>query len=173
MTAKLKRKARATNRNQRRAQANAEKRGGEVVTLVTLPKDRDKTGLEWLFSKKRITQRQANAGRSYGADYRISTIDGTVPLRSCLNDTPGGSSAASALPAVVYQHEARERLLSARQALSFQADLIAACDLICARQLTPWQAIEISGGGAKDVARLEAVIVVALDLLDKHYRNAR
>jgi hypothetical protein len=94
-----------------------------------------------------------------------------VPLRSCLNDTPGGgSSAERSLPAAEYQLEATERLAAAQAALSWQDDLIAACDLICARQLTPWQAIELSGGGARDVAKLEAVTVVALDLLDKHYR---
>lgn len=174
MSAKTARKQRATARNQRRAQENAAKRGeGDTATVTRLPAEREKTGLEWLVFKRRISTRQALAGRSYGEDYRIAALHGSVPLRSCLNDTPGGSAAARSLPAVEYHLEALERLGAAQAALSYQSDMIAALAAICGRQLTPWQAVELTGGSARDVSKLEAVIVVALDLLDKHYRSAR
>ena len=172
MTSKAARKSRAQVRNQRRAEANAQKRGdGQVLAFKPLAKDREKTGLEWLVGKKRITPRQAQAGRTYGQDARIAAMHGSVPLRSCLNDTPGGEATARALPAVEYHLEALDRLGAAQAAMSYQSDLIAVCEMVCVRQLTPWQALP--NGSARDVAKLEAVIVVALDLLDKHYRGAR
>lgn len=174
MNTRTARKARASLRNQKRAQQNAQKRGeGETATIAKPTAERQKTGLEWLIAKRRISTRQALAGRTYGEDWRISRVHGMAPLRSCLNDTPGGSASSRSLPAVEFHLEAVERLAAAQAAMAYQADLIAACDAICARQLTPWQAIELSGGGARDVSKLEAVIVVALDLLDKHYRSAR
>lgn len=132
---------------------------------------REKTGLEWLVHKKRITERQARAGRTYGEDFRTAQINGTVPLKSCLNDAPGGSDSGRTLPPVVYQTEAQDRLRAAQAALSNQEDLLMVAEMICARQLTPWQAVG-PDGSARDVAKIEAVAGVALDLLEKHYRRA-
>jgi hypothetical protein len=133
---------------------------------------REKTGLEWLVHKRRLNTRQAMAGRHYGEDWRISQNHGAVPLRSCLNDTPGGSSAARSLPAVEYHLEALERLGAAQASLQYQSDMIAALALVCGQQLTPWQALG-KDASARDIAKMEAVLMVALDLLDKHYRSAR
>jgi hypothetical protein len=173
MTKRTRKKARATVRNARRAEVNAQKSGEVVEFRPKLPKDREKTGLEWLVFKRRISARQAQAGRRYGDDWRIAQTAGMVPLRSCLNDSPGGSSnAARALPSVEHHLDACERLGAAQAALSYQADMISALAAICGRQLTPWQAVELAGGTARDVAKLEVVLGIALDLLDKHYRGA-
>lgn len=145
---------------------------GVAHTVQKPANDREKTGLEWLVAKRRINTRQALAGKHYGEDWRISQLSGTVPLRSCLNDTPGGSSAARTLPAVEYHLEALERLGAAQAALHYQSDMIAVLALVCGQQLTPWQALGREAS-ARDVAKMEAVIGVALDQLDAHYRRAR
>lgn len=150
-------------------------RHAPTATTQSAPKpanDREKTGLEWLVHKRRLNTRQALAGRHYGEDWRVSQLNGSVSLRSCLNDTPGGSSSARSLPAVEHHLDALERLGAAQAALSYQADMIAALALVCGKQLTPWQALGQTAS-ARDVAKMEAVLVVALDLLDKHYREAR
>lgn len=128
---------------------------------------REKTGLEWLLHKRRISERQARAGKRYGEDYRIAQTDGVVPLRSCLNDSPGGGDSKACHPYAVVETEAQARLTEAREALH-SADLVAVANAICGRELTPWQAVGPEGS-ARDVAKVEALAPVALDLLAKHY----
>ena len=165
-------KTRAQNRNAKRAAEYAAARGDANSPRPKPIADRERTGLEWLFHKKRISKRQADAGKRYGEDYRIAQVSGLSSLRSCLNDTPGGGEGIG-LPQVIYEMEARDRLLAARQALAFQTDMIAACDLICGQQLTPWQVMgRTENGSARDVARLETSVTIALDLLAEHYRRA-
>jgi hypothetical protein len=52
-------------------------------------------------------------------------------------------------------------LASFRQRLAGQLDLVRACDLVCGEELTPREASE----NERDAGRLEAVLLVALDLL--------
>lgn len=171
MSARSLKKQRARLRNQLRAQVNAERRGEQATTsTAALVKDREKSGLEWLLHKKRITLRQMKAGKTYGEDHRAADMHGIVPLRSCINDTVGGGDGPG-LPLAIFQMEALERVEAAKAALSHQSDMIAALYAICVREATPWQAVG-DKGTAKHVAKLEAVTAVALDLLEKHYRRA-
>jgi hypothetical protein len=57
---------------------------------------------------------------------------------------------------------ARRRLAEFRRRLWRQADLVAACDLICGEEKTPREA---AAGVDRDAARLEALLKAALDIL--------
>lgn len=141
------------------------------LKLVSCTKLRDKTGIEWLVAKKRITPRQAKAGTRYGLHYRLAEVEGVQPLRSCLGSEgqPRGGGAALMAPPAMVNREATEQLALARAALAFHSGMVAACDAVCGRGLTPWEAIEHGGGKRKDFERLEAALLIALDLLAKHY----
>ena len=69
------------------------------------------------------------------------------------------------LSVVLSQAEARAqagaRLALYRKRLGDQRDLVAACDAICGLELTPREAAQ----SERDVAKIEAVLGVALDLL--------
>lgn len=125
---------------------------------------RRQTGLEWLVRKGRLTPQQAAAGERYGQIFRRC---GAVPtLASTLEVQPGANlSAGPAVELVLKMAEGRRRaearLARYRRQLLGQADLIAACDLCCGKELTPREA----AGGDRDAARLEAVLKVALDIL--------
>lgn len=124
-------------------------------------------GIEWLIGKKRVSPRQAAAGKSYGIDARLASISGLSPLRSCLNDDPRGGNGGGQ-PFVVYETEAQNRYALAQASLSYHPGMIAALDLICVRDLTPWEALP--EGTQRDVEKLQNTLVIALDLLVTHYR---
>lgn len=130
---------------------------------------REKTGIEWMVAKKRLTQRQARAGTRYGLKFRLSELDGMEPLRSCLNDEPRGGSGVLMLARAANEGDAKRDLLSARSALGFHAGMTAACDLICGRGLTPWEAVALSGGNQRDAEKMQTTLAIALDLLVHHY----
>lgn len=137
------------------------------ATITHLPEPaRRKTGLEWLFSKKRITARQLHTGTSYGIDFRVMATDGVEPLRSCLNDERGGGGASGiALSYADHESAARERLHTARQALGFHADMTAACDAICGKGFTPREI----NPDQRTAAKIEQTLRIALDLMSQHY----
>lgn len=122
------------------------------------------SGLEWLLRKGRITAVQAQAGERYGAIYRRA---GAAPaIGSTLDVQPGLSNPAGAPLAMILRQgagrrEAEATLARLRRGLLDNIDLIAACDLICGRELTPREA----AGGERDGVRMEAVLKVALDIL--------
>ena len=121
------------------------------------------TGLDWLAKKGRLSERQKGAGERYGACYRKARAEASIG--STLDVQPGGAPQGTPLTAVLAQAEARAqaqaRLAFYRRRLGGQTDLVAACDLVCGRELTPREA----GGNEREVVRLEAVLQVALDLL--------
>ncbi|HVI33824.1 hypothetical protein [Phenylobacterium sp.] len=125
---------------------------------------RRQTGLEWLARKGRLTPLQAAAGERYGDAYRRC---GAAPsLGSTLEVQPGSTAGSGpTIGMVLKMAEGRRRaeatLHHYRRQLLGQADLIAACDLCCGKELTPREA----AGGDRDAARLEAVLKVALDIL--------
>lgn len=125
---------------------------------------RRQTGLAWLARKGRLTPQQVAAGQRYGEVFRRS---GAAPsMGSTLEVQPGGNaSTGPALGLILKMAEGRQRaeamLGHYRRQLLGQADLIAACDLCCGKELTPREA----AGGERDAARLEAVLKVALDIL--------
>lgn len=119
-------------------------------------------GLVWLARKGRLTAAQVRAGEDYGACYRRAEAGAGVG--SSLAIQPGAAQGTS-IAQVVRQAEARSqaaaRLAVLRGRLGGQPDLIAACDQVCGRELTPREAT----GGEREAGRLEAVLAVALDLL--------
>ena len=122
------------------------------------------TGLEWLASKGRICAAAKAAGERYGAAYRRAKLNPSIP--STLDVKPGRGPGPKAPPdSILAKGEgtelARRRLGEFRARLSRQADLVAACDLICGEEKTPREA----AGGDRDAGRLEAVLKVALDIL--------
>jgi hypothetical protein len=141
-----------------------ETRGGRATPYRRL------TGLAWLLRKGRITAGQAAAGERYGACWRRaqaepaigSTLD-VQPGRGCA----GGPPLADILRAAEGRQAAEGRLESYRLRLQGQADLIAACDLVCGQELTPREA----AGAEREAARLEAVLKVALDILAAERRQ--
>jgi len=131
---------------------------------------RRQTGLEWLARKGRLTPQQVAAGERYGEIFRRC---GAAPaLGSTLEVQPGTNvSAGPPLGLILKMAEGRRRaetlLEQYRRQLLGQADLIAACDLCCGKELTPREA----AGGERDAARLEAVLKVALDILAAGYAD--
>jgi len=124
-------------------------------------------GIDWLISKKRVNRLQAAAGKRYGVDGRLSAVSGLAPLRSCLNDDPRGSGATS-LPIAIQETDAKARLAHAQVALSLHPGMMAALELVCVRDLTPWEALP--GAPQREVEKMTTVLLVALDLLADHYR---
>ncbi|HEY8572755.1 hypothetical protein [Phenylobacterium sp.] len=122
------------------------------------------TGLDWLMKKGRITGAQAQAGERYGAVYRRAEagpkIGSTLEVQPGFAD-PGGPPLTFVLAQAEGRRQAEAQLGRYRERLMGQADLIAACDLVCGRELTPREA----AGAEREAGRLEAVLKVALDLL--------
>ncbi|WP_304165734.1 hypothetical protein [Phenylobacterium aquaticum] len=119
-------------------------------------------GLDWLARKGRLTTDQLKAGEAYGDCYRKASAE--AALGSSLAALPG-SGQGTPITLVVRQAEARAQaaahLAMLRGKLGGQADLIAACDHVCGRELTPREAAD----GEREAGRLEAVLRVALDLM--------
>jgi hypothetical protein len=125
---------------------------------------RRQPGLDWLARKGRLTAMQKAAGERYGAYYRRAKAEGSIP--STLDIKPRTSAPSGApLTAVLAQAEARvqavARLTLYRELLRQQADLVAACDLVCGEELTPQEAAKDDRGAG----RIEAILTVALDIL--------
>lgn len=144
-----------------------EARGSEYLQPIARRGEREKpkrrlTGLEWLHGKKRITDEQFKTGEQYGNAYRRAMTIGAIP--SILNDAPKGSDGVPLARILAHAEgtaHAAARLAMFRRRLKQQPNLTGACDLICGEELTPREATQ---NGA-DAARLEGILVVALDLL--------
>jgi hypothetical protein len=122
------------------------------------------TGLDWLTRKGKVSEAQRAAGERYGECWRRARA--AVAIGSTLDVQPGGAAAkGTPLIAVIAQAEGRAqaqaRLNLLRRRLGGQASLVTACDRICGEELTPREAAQTE----REVARLEAVLEVALDLL--------
>lgn len=129
---------------------------------------RRQTGLEWLSAKGRIDPAAKSAGERYGWAYRRVKLEKAIP--STLDARIRGGFVTPALEEVLAHGEgtalARRKLGEFRRRLCRQADLVAACDLICGEEKTPREAAT----GERDVARLEALLKVALDILASEAR---
>jgi hypothetical protein len=160
-------------RQQARGEAEAVAEGvAETVALAaergTAFEKRDglyqrQPGLDFLARKGRLSVAQKAAGERYGACYRRAMA--SAMIGSTLEVQPGMSAAGPPLSALLAQAEGRRqaelKLAMYRRQLLGQADLIAACDRVCGRELTPREA----AGGEREASRLEAVLLVALDIL--------
>lgn len=166
-SARRRAEARALSAGVRETVALSMARGAEFEAPAAEKPEREKpyrrlAGLVWLARKGRLTAAQVLAGEDYGESYRRAETGGGIG--SSLAIQPGASQ-GTPLAVVVRQAEARSlaaaRLAVLRERLGGQADLIAACDQVCGRELTPREAT----GGEREAGRLEAVLAVALDLL--------
>lgn len=124
---------------------------------------RRQSGLDWLAAKGRIDAAARAAGERYGLAYRRVKLERSIP--STLDVRVRGGFVAPSVADVLAHGEgteqARRRLADFRRRLCRQADLVAACDLICGEEQTPREA----AAGERDAGRLEAVLKVALDIL--------
>lgn len=124
---------------------------------------RRQPGLEWLARKGRITEDQKVAGERYRDAFLVAQP--TVAIGSTLEVQPGMASGGPTLKALVaradFRQAAERKLAMYRQQLFGHPALVAACDLVCGRELTPREA----AGGEREGLKLEAVLLVALDLL--------
>lgn len=124
---------------------------------------RRQPGLDWLARKGRLSPAQKAAGERYRDAYAIAQP--TLSLGSTLEIQPGmgaGGPSLKALVARAGQRQAAEaRLALYRRQLKEHPALIAACDLVCGKELTPREA----AGSEREALRLEALLLVSLDLL--------
>lgn len=124
---------------------------------------RRQPGLDWLARKGRISEAQRQAGARYGEAFRLA--EPTVAIGSTLEVQPGLGGGGPPLKVLIaragMRQQAEARLALYRKRLLGHPGLIAACDLVCGRELTPREA----GGGEREGLRVEAVLLVALDLL--------
>lgn len=141
-------------------------RGQSIVQTASrkrLTPYRRQTGLQWLESKGRINAEAKAAGERYGWAYRRVKMEKAIP--STLDQRVRGQFVAPDPEEIKAHGErtelARRKLTEFRMRLCRQADLVAACDLICGEEKTPR---EIASGD-RETARLEAVLKVALDIL--------
>lgn len=146
-----------------------EGRGAEFLRPTMRRGERQKpvrrmTGLEWLYSRSppRITAEAKAVGERYGALWRAAEADPAI--RSNADDSitgAGGDPVGAAFVVACGRVDAERRLNHLREVIASQSDLVAALDLICGKELTPREA-SINGAAA---ARLESLLIVALDLL--------
>lgn len=124
---------------------------------------RRQAGLDWLARKGRITEDQKAAGLRYRDAFVVAQP--VVAIGSTLEVQPGMGGGGLALKALIaragHRQAAEAKLALYRRQLLDHPALVAACDLICGRELTPREA----AGGEREGLRLEAQLVVALDLL--------
>lgn len=132
---------------------------------------RRQTGLEWLRSKGRISDREFQAGLRYGSLVRISMLEGDALIKSCL-DTDGVRGAGTPLApgkidaaAAAWKLEATQDLAAARAAMGFHAGMIAACDLICGRGDTAREISKVQ----REAEEIENGLRIALQILVKHW----
>jgi hypothetical protein len=147
----------------------------DVLTLpqnadVVVTMDRDKrakvqtarriSGIDWLYRKGRVSERQHMAGCRYADDYHLAN---DVSVRSCLNDSVRGGDLDRIQE---IRSAAAERLQDARCALGAHVEMTALCNTVLGEGLT---IRSMTTGSDDEVARKEATLCVALDLLTSHY----
>lgn len=121
-------------------------------------------GLEWLVSKRRISEAQFAEGMRYRALFRDG---GPVSMRSCLDMGAGGGAAGPkgyADDVVVASTAARQELDLIRGAvLRGQAEMLAVMDGVCG---LGWTVRALAGGDQGRARELEALLRAALDQVD-------
>ncbi|MFM1961049.1 MAG: hypothetical protein RL588_2566 [Pseudomonadota bacterium] len=131
------------------------------------PPVRRMSGLESLQRRGRISRSQRAAGEAYGAVWRRSRAEGSLPSSLSAEAALGLGRGISApdpgrgLTAAEARLRARHHLAALRRRLKDHPALVAACDRICGQELTPREA----AGADREAGRLEAVLAIALDLL--------
>lgn len=121
---------------------------------------RRQSGLDWLWSKRRITETQQSAGLRYGDEYRLLN---DVSIPSMLRDNTGGGDPTYRMEA---RQILRDRVAKARQALGGHEQMTMLVDRVCGEGM---RLRAMTDGDDAKAAKLEAVLLVALDLLAIHY----
>lgn len=118
-------------------------------------------GLEWLNNKGRLTGQQYSAGVRYGDDWR-SAYD--VRVRSCLNDDVSGGDPTTVQEA---RTAAQARVAAAdSKGLAGHQEMKVLCKLILVEGMT---IRAVSAANDAETIRKETVMIIALELLAKHY----
>lgn len=147
----------------RRGEENARRRG-EVLNLKTPKEDQEpeavRDGLFWLIRKGRLTALRQRAAAIYRSAYR-EPQEGA--MKSCLNGDPRGDRIGVPPDYNAAKIDAIRRLEAMRRiALSGHKQLIWVMDGVCGGGLT---LRELCGGEERSAGKLEAVLMVALDLV--------
>jgi hypothetical protein len=126
----------------------------------------EKTGLDWLLGKNKISTRQADMGRRYGAWWRASHIEGGESLRSCLDDTVRGGS-GTGMPPDAHENRAwiedcRRKLERADATLHYQTPMVSTLVVICGLGK---RVNDIPNLTRDEVTEVETALRIALDLL--------
>lgn len=142
-----------------------EQRRGERAKPI-----RKHTGLTLLHSRGRITDDMARVGIIYGQLFRTLLADPS--LRSNLNRGAGGggdrdSTLRLRLAEAEGRVQARAAMVRMHARLFWRTDLISALNTVCGRELTP----RLATRNGQEAARLEALVVEALDLLVRSDRR--
>ncbi len=147
----------------RRGEENARRRGeAPPVKRPKVEQDADpvRDGLIWLIRKDKLTPIRRHAAALYRAAYR-EPQEGA--MRSCLNADPRGSGIGRPPDYNAGKVDAARRLAALRaDALAGHEQMIAVMDGVCGGGLT---LREMCGGEERAAGRLEAVLMVALDLV--------
>lgn len=144
----------------------AVRHGDEITRFPARPGEREKppkrlSGLDWLWSKGRITITQMGAGLKYGDDYRIAT---DVSLASSANLMRAGGDGTTSQQ---NRMEAEDRLKETRcRALNGHSELIVLCDKVAGEGL---RVRDLAMGIDTVAIEKEAKLVVALDHLASFY----
>lgn len=144
-----------------------ERRGAVFASEAESGRDRvayrRQPGLEWLARKGRISEDQKAAGERYREAYLVAQP--SIAIGSTLEVQPGSGAGGPSLKALIaradFRAAAERKLAMYRARLFGHPALVAACDLVCGKELTPREA----AGGEREGLKLEALLLVALDLL--------
>jgi hypothetical protein len=164
MTTRAQKKISSRANALRRGEMNAAKRG-ETLRLKMpagpLPEpDPVRDGLVWLIRKGKLSPARQRGAGIYREAYR-EPQEGA--MRSCLNDDVRGSGNGRPPDYNAGKIDAARRLAAMRNvALAGHEGMIAVMDGVCGGGLT---LRELAGGEERAAGRLEAVLMVALDLI--------
>lgn len=163
MSIRARKKAASRAHALRRGEENARRRG-EALELKGPRRATEaepvRDGLVWLIRKGRLTPSRQRAAAAYRAAYR-EPQEGA--MRSCLDLNLGGERMGIPPDYNSTKVDAIRRLNALRtEALAGHEQMIFAMDGVCGGGLT---LRELCGGEERAAGRLEAVLMVALDLV--------
>lgn len=169
----LSNKERAEARKRTPKVARHPARPGEPIKVSAAPKPEpadDRDGLLWLVKKRRIKGDRQKAAMAYRAAFR----DASGPTIKSALDFSGGFGRGSGTDfqhaAAVGSAHAKRALFALRwNVLSGQDDMLIVMDGVCGIG----QSLRtLAGGDSRKAMALEAVLMVALDLIVTHMKNA-
>ena len=128
----------------------AEPRAAATVTPI-----RQKTGLEWLLSKQRISTRQFKAGERYGAIFRGVQLGAEFSIKSNLDQSVGGGveiklgRSSTELETAEWIGECKRKIIAARAAVGYHDMVQGMLDVVAAA----WRRSTAAGRSRRTSAR--------------------